>query len=167
MFVNSIIASNPIFGWRWAGSYDNNNQCYINTLGNNIKITIGAGSNKTLNIPVELNRKYEIEINPNAQKVIINNIETTVNQEGINWSAIYSNGNSVYPPYLFALNSIGTKTGANNVRIYDYIVYDINGNKVQHLRPVLDNNNRPCMYDVINNTYHYNQATGNDFTYQI
>lgn len=167
MFVNSIISSQPIFGWRWNGNYSNNHQCYINTLGNNIRITIGASSANSLDIPVELNRKYEIEINPNAQKIIINGIETTVNKEGIDWSAIYSNGNSVYPPYLFTLNNIGTKSGANNVRIYYYIVYDINGNEVQHLMPVLDYINKPCMYDLINVTYHYNQSTGNDFTYQI
>ena len=72
------------------------------------------------------------------------------------------------PIYLFANNTAYNTANNNNVydkcdntvRIYDYKVYNIEDNLLIHLRPCLDTQRVPCMYDEVSKKYFYNQGTG-------
>lgn len=64
--------------------------------------------------------------------------------------------------YLFALNYNGvTYSHADNtVKIYDFKIYNAEGTLIQHLRPCLDEEGIPCMYDEVSGEYFHNQGTG-------
>ena len=146
------------FGWRRAGNNTTGEHCYINVYSNYFFIGYGdntAGGNAK-NQTFDLNEVFDIEFNPNTDKVLVNGVEYVKDR---NVTLPYLNGNSVYPVYLFTANNMGTAFSGCNCRIYNYVVCDKNGNKVQHIVPVLDDNNRPCMYDLISGKFHYNQRT--------
>ena len=59
----------------------------------------------------------------------------------------------------------GLKSGSNIVynnfmKVYYNRIYNANNELIQDLRPCLDNNNVACMYDMVSETYFYNQGTG-------
>ena len=54
-------------------------------------------------------------------------------------------------PYPFAHNYL---------RIYDFKIYNAQGDLIQHLKPCLDEEGIPCMYDEVSKQYFYNQGTG-------
>ena len=67
---------------------------------------------------------------------------------------------SDYSIFLFSLNNVGNTLGNyTGLKIY-YWKYYHNGVLAQHLIPVLDYNNVPCMYDKVSNQLFYNQGTG-------
>lgn len=154
-----------IFGWRWMGDYSTGNHCYINTYPTYIQIGYGNNTNiSTINIT--LGRINVIQFNPNTKTVLFNG---TVDRTTRDFDLPYNNGISVYNPFLFTANNIGTPYSGSNCRIYDYWVKDKDGNYIQHLVPILNKNGRPCMYDIIGKKYHYNQRTNRieDFRYAI
>ena len=65
------------------------------------------------------------------------------------------------PVFLFALNNYGTSTYGiySGMQLYDWKYYR-NGVLAQHLVPALDQNNVPCLFDTISNTFKYNAGTG-------
>ena len=48
------------------------------------------------------------------------------------------------------------------MRLYALKLY-VDGELILDYIPVLDINNRPCLFDKISNTFFYNQGTGEDF----
>ena len=68
--------------------------------------------------------------------------------------------------YLFAGNSHDTPLGTCDATIYYWKVYDTNNNLIQHLIPAIDTNGSIGMYDLVTETFHYNQGTGT-FSYGI
>lgn len=65
--------------------------------------------------------------------------------------------------YLFAINNAGTVTSPySGMRLY-YWKYWKNGVLTQHLIPVLDLNNVPCLYDKVSGGFLYNSGTGTFF----
>lgn len=71
-----------------------------------------------------------------------------------------------YNIYLFTWNNAGI---ADNRRfqgkVYEFKIYD-NDVLIQHLIPVLDSENTPCMYDKVTQKFYYNNGTG-DFLYGV
>ena len=65
------------------------------------------------------------------------------------------------PVFLFALNNYGTAAYGiySGMKLYDWKYYH-KGILVQHLIPALDQNNVPCLFDIVSNTYKYNAGTG-------
>ena len=74
----------------------------------------------------------------------------------------FSNAN--YNCYLFGTHAInvdpGTPCWMTDCFISMFKVWDTEGNLVQHLISVLDSEGTPCMYDLVNEQFHYNQGTG-------
>lgn len=68
-----------------------------------------------------------------------------------------------YPLLLMAVNSKGTHTGFASMRMYDCSIYDA-GVLIRDYIPVLDWDDRPCMYDKVNDELFYNAGTG-EFSY--
>ena len=101
----------------------------------------------------------------------INNINGIITRKYIANSDTASNVSSQAEAnvYLFALNglqdSIAIKI-SDVIKIYYYKVWDGDGNLIQHFIPVLDQDNVPCMYDLVTETFFYNQGTGT-FAYGI
>jgi hypothetical protein len=152
------------FGWRRAGNNTTGEHCYINSHASHFIVGYGDNATTAKQHTFIPNEVFDIEFNPNTNKVLVNGVEDVKNK---NVALPYLNGNSVYPVYLFTANNMGTAFSGCNCRVYDYVVYDKDGNEVQHLVPALDVNNRPCMYDTVSGKYHYNQRTNrtDDFRY--
>lgn len=70
-----------------------------------------------------------------------------------------------YPMYLFTLNENNSPLNLYYIgcKIYEW-KYWKNRVLTQHLIPVVDNNDVPCMYDTVSQTFFYNQGTG-EFLY--
>lgn len=66
-----------------------------------------------------------------------------------------------HPMYLFTLNQDNSPMNLYYIgcKIYEW-KYWKNEVLTQHLIPVIDNNDVPCMYDTISNTFYYNSGTG-------
>ena len=89
----------------------------------------------------------------------------------VNGSTIYTGSSTAFsstiPIYLFSSCAMNYNTQSlepqwdNNAtsRMYDCQIY-VDNVMVRDYIPVLDNNNVPCMYDQLNDTYYYNQGTG-------
>ena len=54
----------------------------------------------------------------------------------------------------------GTIKFNNFMKVYYNRIYNANNELIQDLRPCLDPNNVACMYDMVSETYFYNQGTG-------
>lgn len=66
-----------------------------------------------------------------------------------------------YNIYLFTWNNSDTAdTRCFKGKVYDFKVYDRDV-LIQHLVPVLDSENTPCMFDKITQKFYYNSGTGN------
>ena len=66
-----------------------------------------------------------------------------------------------YPIFFPGIDTSGTFTTTNtSIRIYSFKIYNDNGNLTRDMIPVLDSNNIPCMYDLVENKYYYNAGTG-------
>lgn len=152
------------FGWRRAGNNTTGEHCYINSHASHFVVGYGDNTAVAKQHTFIPNEVFDIEFNPNTNKVLVNGVEDVKNK---NVALPYLNGNSVYPVYLFTANNMGTAFSGCNCRVYDYAVYDEYGNEVQHLIPALDLDNRPCMYDTVSGKFHYNQRTNrtDDFRY--
>ena len=74
----------------------------------------------------------------------------------------YANSHNSY--YLFGTHALngdpGTPCFMTDCFISMFKVWDAEGNLVQHLISVLDSEGTPCMYDLVNNQFFYNQGTG-------
>lgn len=69
-----------------------------------------------------------------------------------------------YNIYLFTWNNANSADKRYfKGKVYDFRIYD-NDVLIQHLVPVLDSNNTPCMFDKITQKFYYNSGTG-DFLY--
>ena len=68
--------------------------------------------------------------------------------------------------YLFAGNNHDTLLGTCDATIYYWKVYDTNNNLIQHLIPAIDTDGSIGMYDLVTETFFYNQGTG-EFSYGI
>ncbi|MBP5717864.1 MAG: hypothetical protein J6X53_02640, partial [Abditibacteriota bacterium] len=65
------------------------------------------------------------------------------------------------PIFLFTLNNYGTGTFGiySGMRLYSW-KYWRGGTLAQHLVPVLDRQDVPCLYDTVSRTLKYNAGTG-------
>lgn len=107
---------------------------------NNVDKTIGTASYNELGV----DKKSWVDLNivwtPN--NVTVNNITKTY--EGVAQS---SKDNILLLEY-------------SSYYIYYWKVYDANNQLIQDLRPCLDKDGTPCMYDTVSQQYFYNQGTG-------
>ena len=132
------------------GSRDTGGTNGIYAVGSNV---IVADNNSTQVIPFDYRNNHVLKINNNE---IINN--------GNVLAPVTKRVTTTRRVYIFAMNIADTIYGIyGGMKLY-YWKYYHNGALAQHLIPVLDNDNTPCMYDNVNNTLVYNAGTG-DFNY--
>lgn len=120
----------------------------------------------------------------NGQKTVANNNQVGVNTEDIlefvykndvatvtnlttneknNIEIGMPNSFSSSPISLFGVNTNGTVGTFLKGKIYEWKYWE-NGKLLQHFIPVLDYDNKPCMYDKVSGELLYNQGTG-EFLY--
>ncbi len=130
---------------------------YLNSYDGVSKFLIGYSNYYFSNIKTEKETLYEAEtiLNVNQQKLIVNNNVYEVN----NGDIINTNLNM----YVFALNHNNNPISFSKVNLYYLKVYD-SSILVRDYIPVLDKNNRPCLFDKVSKTCFYNQGTG-EFLY--
>ena len=106
--------------------------------------------------------------NNNVTKLDYLNIDgTCYNQK---YTLSLTAGENVTNPanlFLFAVNftrnagqSNPNSWGYSCLRVYDFKIYNAQGTLIQHLKPCLDDNNVPCMYDEVSGEYFENLGTG-------
>lgn len=61
--------------------------------------------------------------------------------------------------FLFGLNDRGIFTAGTTCRLYRCEIFK-NGRRIRWFVPVLDNNDEPCLYDLIRKEFYYNQGHG-------
>ena len=70
-----------------------------------------------------------------------------------------TNNKSLYLMANHVENNANHKS-TSSLRIYDFKIYNNQGTLIQHLRPCLDTEGVPCMYDEVSGEYFHNQGTG-------
>ena len=76
--------------------------------------------------------------------------------------------NNANPSNIFVFATNNSKNGGviayeyamDYLRIYDFKIYNVEGTLIQHLRPCLNTEGVPCMYDEVSKKYFLNQGTG-------
>lgn len=154
------------FGWRRAGGPLDGCDCVFNLDTYEYFLLYGVSAGNVIRQGVTYNSIIEVLIDPNEKKVEFNGVKDSTVRD---YSLPYYNGTSVYNPYLFNTNALGSPWGGCNVRIHEYILSDKDGNYVQHFIPILDANGKPCMYDLVTKRFFYNKRTerAEDFRYKI
>ena len=96
------------------------------------------------------------------QKFYANSVGMYVN-DVITVTATPNTFTSPVPLSLFGLNNNGSVISSTKYKMHYFKIWD-NGVLVRDFIPVLDWNDRPCMYDKVTDTLFYNQGTG-EFSY--
>lgn len=92
------------------------------------------------------------------------NVTTIENNEFIN-DISYGNFTSNYNIYIFAANTNNTASNFSYMKLYSFKVFK-NDILIQNLIPCLDDNDVPCLYDLVSKTTFYNRGTGT-FDYEL
>lgn len=129
---------------------------YYNSSYGGLGVCVGTNYNNNTYSPITAGIDYEIEhtANNGVATLTKNGVENTTTYTG----TLISNNTW----YLFWSNG-GTSAYKIKAKIY-YARLEDNGVVVRDLRPCLDYNNVPCMYDMVTGKYFYNQGTG-EFKY--
>lgn len=98
-------------------------------------------------------------------ELVIDKTNVTLDDVIYNYSTPPSDEDFTTPVnlYLYCMNSNGTMYYVSKIQIYSCKIYE-NDILVRDFIPCLDNNQRPCMYDLITKQPFYNQGTG-EFLY--
>lgn len=92
------------------------------------------------------------------------NVTTIENNEYIN-NISYGNFTSNYNIYIFTINTNNNTSNFSYMKLYSFKVFK-NDILIQNLIPCLDNNDTPCLYDLVSKTTFYNLGTGT-FGYEL
>ena len=122
------------------------------------RFTLGYGNYYSSDVNIVTNKKYSIYSKLYSGQQIMK-----VDDEIILSKEIQNEINTNLNLYLFGNNMDGSFSDKAGVRIYDLkLIY--NNQLVRDYIPVLDANDRPCLFDKVSKTCFYNQGTG-EFLY--
>lgn len=110
---------------------------------------------KNTTVKITMEQKYNLELERTSSSKIlrVDNTETITADTGKNYNI-----------YFFALNSNGNKAAYNIFgKLYSSKIY-VNGTLIRDYIPVLDQNNKPCLFDKVEGKFYYNAGT-EDFLY--
>lgn len=109
--------------------------------------------------------RYATSIGISSGGINIDHDTSVVSVIPVNSPCPDSDDPSTYPLAIFgqyAGNSTGNVTGTEGrYEFYGLKCYDQNGNLVKKYVPWLDENNAPCVRELVDNEYFYNVGTGN------
>lgn len=108
-------------------------------------------SNYPTSIIANIDDIYTFDLKQGSQKLTDSNGRT-----------ILSSNNSTLQ-YPTATIKINNNNAGKRIKTYSCQIYD-GSTLIRDFVPMLDSNNRPCLYDKVNGTYYYNQGAG-EFIY--
>ena len=141
----------------WGGNYIYSN-LYLRT---DKKVLSYWDGNMANSVSVDLSTKYDIEhvydLNGSYGQDHIRSLK--IND---NLVSTYFSGVSTPNPHTFKIFCRWDLEYKSFMRLYALKLY-VDGDLVRDYIPVLDINDRPCLFDKVSNTFFYNQGTGEDF----
>ena len=141
----------------WGGGYNYSN-LYLST---GKKLLSYLNGNMGNSISVDLNTKYDIEhiydLNGSYGQDHIRSLKVNDSIVSTNFSGVSTQNTHTFK--IFCRWDLEHKS---YMRLYALKLY-VDGELILDYIPVLDINNRPCLFDKISNTFFYNQGTGEDF----
>ena len=104
----------------------------------------------------EYNHRYQVTLSPDGY--IVKDITSNIN---IEQPYLHTpNGSSNKTVKVFAEHTNAGVVNHTRGKIYEFKIWDTEGALIQHLRPCLDEEGIPCMYDEVTKQYFYNKGTG-------
>ena len=94
---------------------------------------------------------------------VLKDKNVTIINDSITLELEYSNFQSNYNMYIFAINKGGSSSGFSKIRLYSFKIYD-NNSLIRKYAPMIDQNNKLCLFDTVQCKCYYNQGTG-EFLY--
>ena len=167
-YTTASIYCNPTYNINsaWGHLFGSDNIMKLQWAGSETKLSVvRQGMNYNLYTTSFLGEdvKLEFDNDPVDLTVQVNDVVTTIEDGKTGTYSITSN----YPLYIFSGwdNGIEESGQRGYLRFYGLKLEEY-GKTLHYFVPRLDNDGIPCVYDIINHTYHYNQnATGNTFIY--
>ena len=159
-------SSKSMFGWRYKGNHTDVYFCQLTSnSGESMMFPCGVPSSEAERFNAPIGKRVRLTMDPNSNTITF---QGAVNKSltKFNFANPYLEGTSVLPILLFTANYYTGVTTGCNCRIFEYILIKKDGTIKQHFLPILDPSGTPCMYDVVNKRYHYNQR-GEDFKYKL
>lgn len=118
---------------------------------------------KVLRLDCTGNYQIRTDIIDITQRLLIDCLDKDVSVNGVTYSSTIDKSNAgylTYSMYLGNFNNAGTPyTKGCKMKVYRFTIYD-NGVLIQDLRPYLDEDGIPCLYDLVTNVKFYNKGTG-------
>lgn len=148
--TTTISAQQAVFGARNSNSGQATQAYGFNFMSSTSARSDYMGGNATISGTYSAGTRVSVDMNKNV---------CTVNgNTGTNNSRT---GQSQYNLFLFNVNNFGTphSTFGFKGKVFSCKVYD-NGTLVHNVRPCYDDDGIACMYDEIEQEYHYNIGTG-------
>lgn len=145
-----------VFGTRNA-TYDGA-QMNISLQAQNVVVDWFGGTNSanrwTVSTSVVLNDTFELEVE--------NSVATLTKNGTVIGTRIFTPTGSVTRElYLTALDNNGALGGAGTTgRLYEFKLWDSNGDLIMDMQPVKDSANVACLYNTVSQTLYYNHGTG-------
>ena len=119
------------------------------------------GGKSSATIAVSINATQADVLNKNTYKyVMVNEGNSKIIKGGTTYTgSVTATTTSTVSLYLFR-SRFGTDSNSPTMKLYGCKIWDNNNNLVRYFIPCLDNNNVPCLYDLITKTAYYNAGTG-------
>ena len=139
------------------GVYVTNNQWMINYYGtgNTLLLYYGPGGGPTYTIYHSITGRHILKLSPTNLYINNNSILSYTSLEG----------QLDYNLYLFTSNAGTSRLFYSKMKLYKLRIYK-NNKMVRNYVPCYRNSeNKPGLYDLVNNVFYTNQGTG-DFTYE-
>lgn len=156
-----------VWGYRYNGTWSDITQANIYYNAGNRVIALGKGltvQQHGNNNAYQFDTINQLIIDTAKNRVLLNGTQPEINFDFSNGAMFNSSGSSVYSPYIFASNRMGTYgLTSTNTKIYDYKV-SFSGITLTHLIPCIDPNGTYGMYDTIRKRFFESAQSNTTFT---
>ena len=119
------------------------------------------GGKTSATIAVSITAAQADVLNKNTYKyVMVNEGNSKIIKGGVTYTgSVTATTTSSVSLYLFR-SRFSTDTNSPTLKLYGCKIWDNNNKLVRYYVPCLDNNNTPCLYDLITKTPYYNSGSG-------
>ena len=96
--------------------------------------------------------------------IVVDTLNKNVIYNGTTYPFAYTSALTTLNIFIFTRNEGGSFADKASAKCWSFKIWDNNA-LVRDFIPCLDNNGRPCMYDLVGKKAYYNLGTGADFSY--
>lgn len=157
-YITGSMSDYIVFGCSYGnGSTSWNNRFYPASARDGVWV-LGYGDRLSAEVAPSFNKRYKVESELRVGKQTM-----TVDGETVISGTLTTTINKNLTMYLFGVNYCGKVKYYGGCRIYSCWI-ESDGVLVRDFIPILDANDKPCMYDKVSGEFFYNKGTGN-FTF--